>query len=165
MRNIRSLVSVVLVVAAAPLLSACNNVEQQQQPKSRVSTNDALLVLEKILWPTYFPPEKPKKPDAPANEKLHEADPGAKDWHGRKRAEHPASIRHRGGAATGAQNRKTRESRISRRGRTTVIELNQGPFAEDIRRRVADHLGEKRLGNGRDPLVLLLDGGGAAGGI
>src|SRR5262249_4542831 len=100
-----------------------------------------------------------------ANGKRHEADRGAKDWHGRKRAEHPASIRHRGGGATVAQNRKTRESRISRRGRTTVIELNQGQFAEDIRRRVADYLGEKQLRNGRDPLLLLLDGGGAAGGI
>jgi hypothetical protein len=164
MRNIRSLVSLVLVVAAAPLLSACYQAEQQQ-PKSWTSTTNAWLTLEKILWPTYFANagELERKSDAPA--KRQEADRGAKDWHGRKRAEHPASIRHRGGAATVAQNRKTRESRISRRGRTTVVELNQGQFAEDIRRRVADHLGEKQLRNGRDPLVLLLDGGGAAGGI
>src|SRR5947207_4402908 len=159
MRNIRSLVSLVLVVAAAPLLSACYQAEQQPPTRSHASLTDALAALERALWPK--PPEP--GPDGSTTGKIHDTKPGAR--HRRQGAEHPASIRHRGGAATAAQNRKTRESRISRRGRTTVIELNQGQFAEDIRRRVADYLGEKRLGNGRDPLILLLDGGGAAGGI
>jgi hypothetical protein len=163
MRNIRSLVSLVLVVATAPLLSACSNAVQPP-PTSRASMDGALLALEKILWPTYFrkPEDPPKKePHASVDGKRQETDRGAKDWHSRKRAEHPASIRHRRGAATYAQNRKARELRISRRGRTAVIELygsraDASQLPENIDRRLVDYLGEKRPGNGRDPLVLLL---------
>jgi hypothetical protein len=161
MRNIRSLASVVLVVAAAPLLSACYNVEQQP-PKSPVTLNDALLALKKVLWPNItggVVTRDPKPPTngGPTNDDRHKVGAKPKAWHRPHVADrHPANTRRRQDDAAYAQSRKARESRISRRSRTTVIELNRSQFAEDIHRRVADYLGEKRLGNGRDPLVLLL---------
>ena len=50
MRNIGKLVSLALVVAVAPLLSACNKAEQAQ-PKSYVSLNEAWSWLQRTLWP------------------------------------------------------------------------------------------------------------------
>jgi hypothetical protein len=53
MRNIAKLVSLALVVAAAPLLSACNNSEPAQA-KSQASPNDAWSRLHRTLWPTQY---------------------------------------------------------------------------------------------------------------
>jgi hypothetical protein len=53
MHNIAKLVSLALMVAVAPLLSACNNSEQAQA-KSHVSPNEAWSALHRTLWPTLY---------------------------------------------------------------------------------------------------------------
>src|SRR5262245_21808142 len=53
MRNVAKLLSLALVVAVAPLLSACNNSEPTQA-KSQASPNEAWSRLHRTLWPTQY---------------------------------------------------------------------------------------------------------------
>jgi len=53
MRNVTKLLSLALVVAVAPLLSACNNSEPTQA-KSQASPNEAWSRLHRTLWPTQY---------------------------------------------------------------------------------------------------------------
>jgi hypothetical protein len=53
MRNIAKLVSLALVVAVAPLLSTCNQAEQEHA-KSHASPNEAWSRLHRTLWPTQY---------------------------------------------------------------------------------------------------------------
>jgi hypothetical protein len=122
MRNIAKLVSLALVVAAAPLLSACNNSEPTQA-KSQASPNEAWSRLHRTLWPTQhgqpIPLPVARRPTATEAFDYSAANPGyskdLKDLHNaaeawaareaepepsaqrrRPRAEHPpAGARHR----------------------------------------------------------------------
>jgi hypothetical protein len=78
MRAVGKLVSVALIVASTPLLYACSKAEQPQ-PKPPVSLNEALLALERILWPRYSSAPGIGKPGDAKPMKRQDASGAARD--------------------------------------------------------------------------------------
>jgi hypothetical protein len=149
MRNIGKLVSLALLVAVTPLLSTCDKAEPTP-PKSHVSPtygspNEAWSRLLRTLWPRLYARAEPvpKSTPAPGTDATdasavnpgdlkgpRHVEPKPSIQHRRPRAEqHPASTRHRrhaeGHKAGHTQHRKACECRISRRGRTAVLDVQQ----------------------------------------
>jgi hypothetical protein len=115
MRTIGKLASLVLIIALAPLLSACSKAEAEAWSGRLYTT----------LWPHAKPPQPlpkskvddpgPKKPSA--HRQRHRAE------HARAGTRYCANaVEHRRGQA---QPRKARESRFGRRSRTAFIDVQQ----------------------------------------